>query len=126
MEDALYAIINGILTIIIPILVGMVTIWLKETLGVERLKKIKQEWDQKQELAMIAVRFAEQAYWDYDGKEKYEEALIFLSRELSQLGIKVSEETLEALIESALKQIKDEVGGSWLHEDESEEEDLAE
>ena len=60
----------------------------------------------KAELATIAVQFVEQAYKDFDGAEKFDAAMEHLSFSLGKYGIKVTPAELEALIESAVFEMK--------------------
>ncbi len=63
-----------------------------------------------EELAMIAVQFAEQKYHDKGGPEKFALALDSLSKMLKSRGIKIEPEQIEALIESAVL----EMHGEWM------------
>jgi LL-H family phage holin len=112
-EDIIISLLWNILLMLITLGVGLLTIWLKKRLGLEGMKKAQAEWENMQELAMVAVRYAEQAYMKYGGATKKEKALAFLSRELALLGLKISEDTIDALIEAALREIKDQFGEEW-------------
>ncbi len=59
----------------------------------------------KEELAMIAVQFVEQAYKDFNGPEKFDAALEYLSFSLSKHGLKISAAEIESLIESAVYEL---------------------
>jgi len=60
----------------------------------------------KEELAMIAVQFVQQAYKDFSGEEKFGAALEYLSYSLSKHGLKISAAEMESLIESAVYEMK--------------------
>jgi LL-H family phage holin len=60
----------------------------------------------KEELAMIAVQFVEQAYKDFDGEEKFGAAMEYLSYSLGKYGLKISAAEMESLIESAVYEMK--------------------
>lgn len=113
-ETFVISLLWDILLFLIIFLAGLVIKWLKNKIGIERMKLAQAEWDNVKDLAAVAVKYAEQAYMAYGGAEKKEKALAFLSRELAQLGIKVSSETLSDLIEAVLREIKDEFGEEWV------------
>lgn len=87
--------------------------WLKKRLGVEGVNKVKAELEAKQELAALAVRFAEQFYNDLHGEEKYQKAAEWLSTRAGELGLKVAPGEVKGLIEAALRAFKDEFGEEW-------------
>jgi len=60
----------------------------------------------KEELAMIAVQFVQQAYQDFGGEEKFGAAMEYLSYSLSKHGLKISAAEMESLIESAVYEMK--------------------
>jgi LL-H family phage holin len=60
----------------------------------------------KEELALIAVQFVEQAYQDFDGPEKFSAAMEHLSYSLGKHGIQISPAEMESLIESAVYEMK--------------------
>jgi LL-H family phage holin len=112
-EELITKLIWDILLLLITLGVGLFVAWLNKRLGTEGMTKAQAEWSNMQELALVAVRYAEQAYRNYGGSVKKEKALAFLSREMAQLGLKISEDTLSALIEAALREIKDQLGEEW-------------
>lgn len=67
----------------------------------------------KSELSRCAVRFAQQAYKDAGGPEKYLQASAWLVGRLDQYGIRTTDDEIRGLIESALKQLKNEFGTAW-------------
>lgn len=124
-EDIIIGLIWKVILLLITLAVGFLIAWLEKRWGIEKMKKAQAEWNNMQELAMVAVKYAQQAYMKYGGAERKEKALAFLSRELAQLGLKISEDTIDALIEAALREIKDEFGEEWakaVKEDQPEEE----
>ncbi len=55
----------------------------------------------KEHYATMAVELAE-TFWNiFDGKDKFNAAVAWLSRKLKKFGIKVSQEELEELIQTA-------------------------
>ncbi len=113
MEDLLLKIIWDVALFLIMIGIGMLVAWLKNNLGVEAMRRVQAEWENIQLITKLAIKYAEQAYRNYGGAKKKEAALAFLSRELAQLGLKVSTETMSDLIEAILREIKDELGEEW-------------
>lgn len=92
---------------------GFVINYLKNKIGTEKLKKIQEQLLAKKELAILAVKFAEQAFNSFDGETKYNEAAKFLSTRAKEVGLLISEDEIKGLIEAALRQIKDELGENW-------------
>lgn len=80
------------------------------------LDTIETEIAAKQELAALAVRFAEQFYRDLNGPEKYRRAAIWLEEQLAENGIRFSADEIRGLVEAALRQIKDQFGDEWSEE----------
>jgi len=54
-----------ILSILVPVLVAMAVEYIRRRLGYEKMKKIQEEIITKQNLAVLAVRFVEQAYRNF-------------------------------------------------------------
>lgn len=101
------------LLVLLPILAAMVAEWLRRKLGVERLRKVQKELETKQDLAALAVQFAEQALRDYKGEEKFDAAADWMVDRLADKGIKVSTAEITGLVEAALRAFKDEFGEQW-------------
>lgn len=114
--DVSQAILNiaiDALAILIPALIGIGIALLKKRLGVENVQKIKEELALKKDLALLAVKMAEQVYKDAGGEEKLKQACAWLAKSLTEKGIKISEEEVRTLVEAALRSIKDELGEEW-------------
>ncbi len=101
------------LAVIIPIGAAYVVELLRRKVGVERLRRVQQELEAKRELATLAVKFAEQAFRDYGGDKKFLAAADWLTERARSLGLNVTEDEVEGLIESALREIKDALGEEW-------------
>jgi LL-H family phage holin len=114
-ENPWIKIAMDVLAVLIPALVALFMEYLRRQLGTEKLKQIQNELILKQDLAILAVKFIEQAVKEAKGEEKYLQAADWLSIQLAQHGIKVSSDELRGLIESALRTIKDEMGEQWSH-----------
>jgi len=113
MEGTLTSIGYQALGILVPALCAMAIELLRRRLGLEKMNKLQKELGTKKELAGLAVRFAEQAYKDLHGQEKYDQAAIWLSGQAKQRGIKISDEEVKGLIEASLKTAKEEFAQQW-------------
>ncbi|MEG6615408.1 phage holin [Peptococcaceae bacterium 1198_IL3148] len=113
MEDKIVQIAYEVLAILIPALVALVAELVRRRLGTERIQKIQEELVAKQELAIIAVKFVEQAYMQLKGPEKYQQAAAWLAKQAQNHGIKLAEDEIKGLVEWALREIKDELGEQW-------------
>jgi len=113
MTEVLVDIAKGVLTILIPIGVGLAVEFIRRRLGTERVRKIQAELRTKQELAFVAVKFAEQLLRSSGGAEKYRVASEWLSSQAASKGIKIDAYEIRGLIEWALREIKDELGNQW-------------
>jgi LL-H family phage holin len=114
-ENPWVKIAMDVLAVLIPALVALFMEYLRRQLGTEKLKQIQNELVLKQDLAILAVKFIEEAFKQLKGEEKYEQAAIWLSAQLKQYNIVVAPEELRGLIESALRSLKDEFGNTWAH-----------
>lgn len=113
MDERIVSLAYDILAIILPVLALATVELLRRKLGVEKLRKVQKELETKQELAFISVRFVEQVFYEFKGIDKYNNAVKWLSNTLEQKGIKASDTELKALIEYAVRTMKDEFGEEW-------------
>lgn len=67
----------------------------------------------KREYADRAVQFVEQVCIDVKGTDKYNEAVKWFVERMSTYRIKVTEEEIKGLIESALFRLKNEYNKQW-------------
>ncbi|WP_207545233.1 phage holin, LLH family [Desulfoscipio geothermicus] len=104
---------QSIMYLVISAAVAIAAEYLRRRLGVERLKQIQKELILKQDLAVVAVKYAEQAWRNLDGESKYEGASEWLAEALEARGIHAEPEDIRALIEWALREIKDQLGEEW-------------
>jgi hypothetical protein len=62
---------------------------------------------QKEKLALLAVKFAEETFKDLDGKAKFAKAVDWFVNSLNNVGIKnVSNEEAEGFIQSSVKEMR--------------------
>lgn len=113
MEALIMAVVENLLIIIVTLVAGFVVAYLRKRLGVEGMQRIEAELALKQELAELAVRFAEQVYKDYKGEEKYTAASMWLVDRASEAGLNIYKSEVKGLIEAALRAFKDEFGEQW-------------
>ncbi len=95
-----------VLEVLSIILIGVVSMAMSALFTYLKRKGIIEAIVAKEELAMIAVQFVEQAYKDFNGPEKFDAALEYLSFSLSKHGLKISAAEMESLIESAVYEMK--------------------
>lgn len=113
LESRLLKIALDVLAILIPIAVAALVRWIANKAGVERLQYLQRELEAKQELATLAVRFAEQAFRDFGGPAKFSAAAEWLSARAKERGISVTPDEVRGLIEAALRTLKDSFGEEW-------------
>lgn len=113
MREQLIQLAYDALAILVPALVALGIAWLSKRLGVEGVAKLRQQLEAKQALALAAVRFAEQAFYDFDGPRKYNEAATWMQQMAARYGLQVTEDEIKGLIESALRLLKDEFAEQW-------------
>ena len=113
MDNLIMVVLENILIILVTLLAGYAVAFIRKRLGVEGMQKIESELAVKQELALLAVRFVEQAYRDLHGEEKYNQAAQWLADRAGEAGLNVTAEEIKGLIEAALRAFKDEFGEEW-------------
>ncbi len=113
MSEQFVSLAYDILALLLPVLAAGLVELIRRKLGVEKMQRIQKELETKQELAALAVRFAEQFYNDLHGEDKYQKAAEWLSTRAGELGLKVAPGEVKGLIEAALRAFKDEFGEEW-------------
>lgn len=110
----------AIFTLVLSVAVGFVITILKERVGTEKMvaatsiyNKFLNEMHVKNSLASIAVKYVQQLLPANKADEKFSEAALFLSKQLSAKGFKVTDTEIKALVESAVKEAKKEFGDQW-------------
>lgn len=101
------------MAVLIPILVGFAADWMRRKAGEQSLRRIQTEIESKQDLAVAAVKFAQQAFKDLDGPEKYEEAAAWLADRAQSIGLTMTTMEIKGLIEAALKDLKYAFREAW-------------
>jgi hypothetical protein len=101
------------LGVLIPVAVAALLEYLRRRLGAERLRRIQDELLLKKELALVAVKYVEQAWQGASGPEKYNAAATWLANRAAGIGLKLSDQEIKGLVEWALRTLKDEFGNKW-------------
>ena len=104
MDERLFQIILALIPIIGAIITGFVIPFIKEKIGAEKLAKYK-HW------ANLAVRAAEML-WTESGKgsDKKQYVVDFLNKMFNKNKVVITEQQIEVLVESAVKEMKLEEG----------------
>jgi Arc/MetJ-type ribon-helix-helix transcriptional regulator len=101
------------LQLLLPIIAASVVAFIWKLVGAEGMRKIEHELSSKSEYVKIGVRLIEQVYKDLKGQEKADKAFEWITARLNENGIHFTEEELRGMIESAVRQFKDEFGDNW-------------
>jgi len=112
-EDKIIQIGFEVLSVVMPFLAGIIFEFIRRKLGVEGIKKIQEELAAKQELVSLAVRFAQQAYQDLHGPEKYQKAVDWLVMQAERHGLAFTADEIKGMIEAAVRNFKDAFGEEW-------------
>lgn len=125
MEDKLIQLAYDALSVLVPVLAALAVEYLRRRLGTEKMRRIQEELATKQELAALAVRFAQQCWASSPGPERYQKAAEWLASRATERGLKVTPDEVKGLIEAALRMAKDQFGEEWGKVDRSEENQTA-
>lgn len=100
MNEILFKVILGLISILATIITGVVIPYIKEKIGNEKLAKYE-EW------ATLAVQCAEMIFTEQGmGKDKKEYVVNFLNDMFNKKKVVITPEQIEILIESAVKSMK--------------------
>lgn len=113
MQESIMEIVMIVLPPVVTIIAILVVDLVRKIIGLETMKRISFELDVKEKLAIMAVRFVEQAYRDFKGPQKLTQASVWLTKHLNHHGFKITTDEVTVLIEAALKTLKDEFGEAW-------------
>ena len=110
MNDTILALIQDAMYFLIALGVGFLVAYLKKKIGVEKLRKLQKESEFIKEVVMAGVKYAEMRF---ETGQKLDEASQWITNRLNEKGLSVSKEEVDGLIESSLRDIKDEFGENW-------------
>lgn len=100
MDERLFQIILALIPILGAIITGFIIPFIKEKIGAERLAKYEY-W------AELAVKAAEMLWIESgSGKEKKQYVVDFLNNMFNKNKVVITEQQIEILVESAVKQMK--------------------
>ncbi len=90
--------LDVVLRFVAFMLITIIGVYLRKHFSVEQLRK-------GEEIAKLAVQYAEQVGWADAGKDKYKLAKAQLVKQVSKRGIKLDEDDIDLLIEHAVKEM---------------------
>lgn len=99
-------IIESILYIIISVTVPFIVKYLKTKISNDKMKQIV-------EFSELAVQFAEKSFSHFSGETRYKHASEWLSQRANEIGIKLSDEDIRTLVESALIRMELTFASEW-------------
>lgn len=100
MNEILFQIILGVVSILGAILTGIVVPFVKEKIGNEKLAKYE-EW------ALMAVECAEMLFKEQGmGEQKKQYVIDFLNKMFNKNRVVITEQQIEVLVEAAVKSMK--------------------
>jgi len=114
MEDLIMNLMYNLLLLLITAGVALAVNLIQSKLGTEKMRKIQAELETKQELALVAVKAVEQLWaGKIKGPEKVSKAAEIISNQANRIGLTIPPDEIEALIEWAVRTMKDEFGEQW-------------
>ncbi|ATW24192.1 phage holin [Candidatus Formimonas warabiya] len=113
MSTMFYDVFQVLICLLAVLLAGGLVWFIKEKIGVEKMKKISSELYANKELAAAAVRYAQQVFWNQAGEIRYQKAAEWMSTQCKKVGLNIADSEIKTLIESALRAFKDEFGEEW-------------
>jgi LL-H family phage holin len=112
-EEMIMELAYNVLLILVTAGVGLLVELIRRKLGTENMRKIKSELETKQELALLAVKAVEQGWRKLKGPEKVSKAAEIISNQAGRIGLRIQPSEIEALVEWAVRTMKDEFGEEW-------------
>lgn len=103
MFEIVLELISEIAVPVVVVLVGIGISWYRENVKDEKIRGIIAD----------GVLFAQQVFGHLEGKQRFKYAKDKAIQRLENKGFKVSEEDINTLIESVLKELKSEYGDNW-------------
>jgi len=114
MEELVMKLAFDLLLLLITAGVALAVELIRRKLGTEQMRKIQTELEMKQELALVAVKAVEQLWAGIlKGSEKVSKAAEIISNQANRIGLTIPPDEIEALIEWAVRTMKDEFGEQW-------------
>ncbi len=114
MEDIVMNLLYNLLLLLITAGAALAVELIRRKLGTEQMRKIQNELETKQELALVAVKAVEQLWaGKIKGPEKVSKATEIISNQANRIGLTIPPDEIEALIEWAVRTMKDKFGEEW-------------
>ena len=113
MTSDFYAFAQTLLVVLLTPLVAFAIDYLRRRVGLEKIQQLKGELETKQAWSLLAVRYADQVYWEAAGKARYDAACKWLSEHATEKGMPLTQEEIQGLIESSVRLIRTELTGLW-------------
>lgn len=105
------AIVNLLMVAIITLITSLVG-WVTKKIGTANLEKVKSTMEAKSTLVEKGVAFAEQAYSDLGGQEKYQKVLEWVETQAAKVGLSFNDDEIKGLIEAAVNATKVAIKGA--------------
>lgn len=113
MEQIILSLLEQLISLFIVVGLGLLSAYLHKKLGIEKLKEVKSTIENKQQIVDLAVLFAQEAFKNLEGEDKFREVYVYASKKFKELGLNISGNELEVLIDSSVKRFRKEFGKSW-------------
>jgi len=113
MGDTITSALGYTLYLLIIALAGMVVEWIRQKIGVEKMKAVSTTLLAHQELFMMGVSVVEQKYKLLHGQEKVNEAIGIILKEAQERGVEITYSQVTDGIEWAVRTFKDQFGEDW-------------
>ena len=114
MEELVMKLAFDLLLLLITAGAALAVELIRRKLGTEKMRKIQTELEMKQELALVAVKAVEQLWAGIlKGPEKVSKAAEIIANQAARIGLNIPPDEIEALIEWAVRTMKDEFGEQW-------------
>lgn len=111
--DTVISLIQQILVLVITGVGTLLIAYLKEKFGTEKMKKLGELLTIHKEVIREGILYAQQKFEGSDNAAKLEAAKDYIIARLNDAGLNISEDVLDKLIESVLKETKDNWNTEW-------------
>lgn len=98
-SETLNIVVKAVLTIAIALVTGVVIPWIRNKIGADKFAKLEEYTD-------LAVRTAEMIFTIEEWKEKKEYVLEYVSGKAKEIGLDMSAEDINVLIEGIVNEVK--------------------
>jgi hypothetical protein len=113
MADIVTSALGYAIYLLIIALAGIAVEWIRQKIGVEKMKAVSAMLLAHQELFMMGVSIVEQKYKLLHGQEKVNKAIDIILKEAQERGVKITYSQVVDGIEWAVRTFKDQFGEDW-------------